>query len=423
VDGQASASFKRELRGALRYLYDPINLRKSPLIALFDLTQQQDPPSALRRILVDGIEALKPGTDVPLQTEAWRIYQILFRRHVEHFAQREVATELSISTRHVRREEALALDVLANHLWTRYGLESTWQDDQAMLSLVEEEIPLAEAQTPDQEQEIEWLRASLSSEPTDIEQVIRAAVQTIAPLAKASAVHLHCTLSENLPRLAVQPTITRQALLGILTTAMRCVPHGQVYIEAEKRDRHVCIRITPEKQEGAALSLPDKKAKSLEMAQRLIELSGGWLTVAPGRSSKEPFSAECMLPAIGQVPVLVIDDNIDTLQLLRRYLSGTRYRFSGAHDPEQALALIEELVPRVIVLDVMLPGIDGWELLGRLREHPRTRHVPIIVCTILPEEQLALSLGAAAFLSKPVGRKPLLSALDRQVDRSVREPE
>jgi CheY-like chemotaxis protein len=113
--------------------------------------------------------------------------------------------------------------------------------------------------------------------------------------------------------------------------------------------------------------------------------------------------------------VLVIDDNADTLRLVERYLTGSRFTYAGARDPEQALALAERLSPAAVVLDVMLPGIDGWELLGRLRTHPKTAGVPIIVCTILPEEHLALSLGAAEFLRKPVSRRVLLAALQRQV--------
>jgi CheY-like chemotaxis protein len=75
------------------------------------------------------------------------------------------------------------------------------------------------------------------------------------------------------------------------------------------------------------------------------------------------------------------------------------------------------LCDTLIVLDVMMPEEDGWMLLGQFREHPRMRGIPIIICTIVPQEQLALSLGAAQFLRKPVTRAMLLAALDRQVDR------
>jgi len=61
----------------------------------------------------------------------------------------------------------------------------------------------------------------------------------------------------------------------------------------------------------------------------------------------------------------------------------------------------------------MLPGTDGWELLGRLREHPSLEGVPVIVSTILPQDKLARTLGAAGFIRKPLSRETLLSTLDR----------
>jgi CheY-like chemotaxis protein len=69
----------------------------------------------------------------------------------------------------------------------------------------------------------------------------------------------------------------------------------------------------------------------------------------------------------------------------------------------------------------MLPGLDDWEMLGRLREHPQTHGVPVIICTILPQEQLALALGAAAFLRKPVRREQLLAKLDQWADSPAKE--
>ena len=71
--------------------------------------------------------------------------------------------------------------------------------------------------------------------------------------------------------------------------------------------------------------------------------------------------------------------------------------------------------PGVIMLDVMMPGQDGWTLLGQLREHPETQSIPVIVCSILSQEQFALALGAADFIRKPVNRQIFLEVLDRQL--------
>jgi CheY-like chemotaxis protein len=69
--------------------------------------------------------------------------------------------------------------------------------------------------------------------------------------------------------------------------------------------------------------------------------------------------------------------------------------------------------PDIIVLDVMLPDVDGWELLMRLHEDPTTRSTPIIICTVVKEEDLALSLGAARYLTKPVRPREFIQALDQ----------
>jgi CheY-like chemotaxis protein len=171
----------------------------------------------------------------------------------------------------------------------------------------------------------------------------------------------------------------------------------------------------------AALAVDKNAGKNLSIARKLIQISGGSLEVTLDAQAPIPFNAAIILPTTDQIPILAIDDNADTLRLWQRYLAGSRYHLTGVVDPRQALTLAEQLAPEIIVLDVMLPGIDGWELLGRLREHPQTRGAAIIVCTILPQEHLALALGAAEFMRKPVSRQAFLAALDRQVTRLWRE--
>ena len=134
------------------------------------------------------------------------------------------------------------------------------------------------------------------------------------------------------------------------------------------------------------------------------------------------FIAHLHLRAAAQATILFIEDNPDTLQLYRRYLAGTGYRFAGAATDEQIAAALAEVVPQVIVLDVMLSGMDGWEVLGRLRTHPRTQEIPVVMCSILPLEQLALNLGASAFLQKPVSREALLATLGQQREAQGQKP-
>jgi CheY-like chemotaxis protein len=146
------------------------------------------------------------------------------------------------------------------------------------------------------------------------------------------------------------------------------------------------------------------------MAQRLADLSGCKLDLSVNTQS---FDVTLVVPALEQVPILVMDDNLDTLQMLSRYASSSRYHVITSHEPEQAIKLAEFHRPKAIVLDVMMPHVDGWELFQRLRQHPPTADIPIIICTILAQKELALLLGASDFLRKPISRQSFLNALDQ----------
>jgi CheY-like chemotaxis protein len=214
-------------------------------------------------------------------------------------------------------------------------------------------------------------------------------------------------------RLSLQAAVLRQALIGVISAVAGCARGGRTHIQPQvsSGQLNVDIRVFS----AAPSGLPEEEC--LQITGELLSLSGGMLEIR-STEGDEVFAARITLPVSQPSVVLVVDDNADTLQLFRRYLSGSRYQFIGAQSGRQALALAESARPDIIVLDVMMPEQDGWMLLSQLRENPRTRDVPVIVCTIVPQEQLALLLGAAQFLRKPISRAVLLAALDRQLDRS-----
>jgi len=180
----------------------------------------------------------------------------------------------------------------------------------------------------------------------------------------------------------------------------------------------VIVRVrSSEYPSGPKPALADE-ANRLNIAGQLADLCGSRLRLAIDTTR---FDAALTLPVLEQRPVLVIDDSADTLELLCRYAAGTRYRLITTQDPERALDLAAKHAPEIIVLDVMMPQVDGWELLGRLRQHPLTSRLPILVCTILAQQELALLLGASAFVGKPVMQQAFLTALDQQIERTASE--
>ncbi len=395
------------LRDALNHLYDPHRLRHSPLAALLGVADRPDTPSALRRILIEAIESLKPTAEVPPQSRAWRIYDLLLYRYVQQFSQQEVADQLGLSVRHLRREQRTALEALASALRERFHLETPIDEEPSALG-----SPPATATSPPIHEELAWLEDELPEQPTALYPTLSAVLQLIRPLAARHGIRLETQVEESLPDLPIHAVALRQTLLSLLSVAIHRATGGHVQIAVRSLRWEVEIQVSCSNIRPGPQPVLHDDVASLDMAQQMVTLCGGRLSLS---TDPRAFSATLVLPALEQLPVLAIDDNADTLQLLQRYTSGTRYRLIGTRDPNQALSLAERYSPQIIVLDVMMPQIDGWELLGQLRQHPLTSHIPIIVCTILAQEELALSLGASAFVRKPVTRRAFLAALDRQI--------
>jgi len=120
----------------------------------------------------------------------------------------------------------------------------------------------------------------------------------------------------------------------------------------------------------------------------------------------------------GEEPVvLVIDDDPTALDLLERTLQGAGVRVVTASDGPEALKLARTLRPAAITLDVLMPGMDGWEVLGQLKADPETSAIPVIMVTMTSDRKLGYALGATEFLTKPVRRDQLVSLLDRYATR------
>ncbi len=403
---QSRDEFLKHLREALLHLYEPRFLRQSPLAATFGVANRFDTASALQRVLIDAIKSLEPAADEPSHSPAWETYEPLFYRYVEQLSQPEVADQMRISPRHLRRKEREALDALADVLWRSLAQKPTAAGPAAPA-----EGPLADNGSALSEG-LSWLKDEAQAATTDLAGTLPGVLDLARRLAAEHRVRLDTAVADALPTVPTDPVALRQCLLSLLTVVIPRASGGQVAVSARPLRWEVELRIQCPAYPSGAWPAQGDEVASLDMARQLAGLSGGRLDLADGPAA---FDAVLTLPAVEQLPVLVIDDNADALQLFQRYTVGTRYRLIGARDPEQALSLVAEFSPQAIVLDVMMPRIDGWEVLGRLRQHPATAQTPVVVCTILAQKEMAHLLGASAFLRKPVTRQAFLAALDQQV--------
>jgi CheY-like chemotaxis protein len=108
-----------------------------------------------------------------------------------------------------------------------------------------------------------------------------------------------------------------------------------------------------------------------------------------------------------------VDDDPTVHDVLRVTLSKEGYRLLHAYDGSEALELVRKHHPDVITLDVMMPRVDGWSVLGELKSDPKLARIPVIMLTIVDERTMGYSLGASEYMTKPVDRARLVELLRR----------
>jgi CheY-like chemotaxis protein len=192
-------------------------------------------------------------------------------------------------------------------------------------------------------------------------------------------------------------------------------------------------------QGGRGVAREEGTGLGLTLCRRIVELFGGrmWLESAVGEGSTFGFAIPLARKDIGpadlDVPtgepataghtVLIVDDDRASLDLLSVYLDDLPVDVVRANDGVEALAAVQRAQPDAVVLDIRLPGVDGWEVLTRLRAASATANLPIVVVSVVDERSRGLALGASEYLTKPVQRADFLAALHRVGAVPVESPE
>ncbi|CAN5592736.1 hypothetical protein BH23CHL8_BH23CHL8_21000 [soil metagenome] len=291
---------------------------------------------------------------------------------------------------------------------------------------------------------VEAGRLELRYDRFDLATLVEQTVESMTPLADRRS--LRVDVSSEPVLVEADPARTRQVIYNLLANALKFSPDGgSIRIDVTSAGEDAQLTVADEgpgipasehdlvfeafgqgkegrlRSEGAGLGLA--------VARQLAEAHGGNL----GLSSQPPdgttftlrIPLERPLRADGpstmpQRLVLVIEDDAGTVALLRDWLEPEGFMVRAAADGEAGLELARTLAPEAILLDIFLPGLDGWEVLQRLRLEARTRSIPILVISVVEDQQLGLALGAADYLVKPLDREHLLERL--RWATSVRPP-
>jgi len=380
---------------AFGHLYDTHELQETPLTRYLagyipdPLLRSQE----VRRMLLEAIHSIRPEPGVPAQSSDWRSYRIMELRYIKGLNPVEAMDQLAVGKSQFFREQARALKQVAQVLWEQY------QPDSESEAGSTSRATLAHS-------EAERLLQSANWEPVDLSRLIDELRPLVEPLARVKQVTLQFPDTEGIHLPRADRIMLRQAVLNMITYAMDLAAQGELRIQGFLNTHSQGITISAH---GAGVEVTPRTGVGLEVVRRLIGEMGGEMDVDDQRPRE--WNARLLWHSIQPRVLLVVDDNQGFADLFRRFLAVHRWEVIGAADGESAFAEIERKRPTVILLDVMMPRQDGWEVLMRIKSREESRNIPVIICSVLSEPQLAASLGADAYLTKPVTQQALLQAL------------
>ncbi|RME99543.1 MAG: response regulator [Chloroflexi bacterium] len=402
------ADFVRLVRGALTHLYDPAYLQNHPLISRLGLDLNLDKltrAQELRRILIEGIEHIQPRRRTGKQSEeAIRAYTILTYRYVDGLSMEEIGEELDLSQRSLYREHKKGLEAVACLLWDRAPNVALPGEQVTVTSeAVQNRLDALQA-------ELNHIQPAVRVNVLDIEPVLQEVLEMLNPLVAQTGRRITLVAPGQWPAVMADRIMLRQIFLVLLSN-MLYTGSGNLAIECRKKKNEVVIVVAegakqPQTEPPPAVD-PSNDA-NLAVVQTLVETLGGRLELL----REDGWRVRLFLPGSTEgATVLMVEDNEGVVSLFRRYLGGHQVSIVDVNNGDEAIEQAIALQPRVITLDLMMPDEDGWEILQRLKKNPATEHIPVVICSVLNEPQLAEAMGASGYITKPVDRIEILEAL------------
>ena len=393
------------VRTALHYLYDPFQLRRCALATQLIVGKGADPAEVLQRVLLDAVLALKPSLDEPPQSPAWRVYDLLNLHYIRMESADAVAAQLGVSDRQLRREKRLALEVLSSYLARHHdfhGHTGEAVDDEA--SDPNENVDSA------LDSELALLTDVAFERRDPLGATLQSVRELVDPLAARSGTALDWQVEADLEAIPVSQVVLRNLLLTLLSVMIPHAADEPVRVTGWRQDGVASICLHVEWRALPRADLIEREEETLNTARRMADQYGYPLEI---ERAANVFKATIQLSSAQRIPLLVVDDNADWLDMIRRFAVGTAFDILALRKPELARETASQAQPAAIFLDVMMPNVDGWQIVSDLRSDVSTSHIPLAVCSVLPLGELALSLGVNVFLQKPITQEQFLTTARR----------
>lgn len=324
-------------------------------------------------------------------------------------------------------------------------LDRVVENGRHLLSLINDVLDLSK---------IEAGRMELHLESFAIEDLLQTVVESVRPLSERNQNTLTVTVAPNLGHMQADLTKVRQVLFNLLSNAAKFTNAGTITLTAQPQTKgnragfqftvqDTGVGIPFEQQDRLFQEFMQADSSTtrqyggtglgLAITRRFCQMMGGDIefTSAEGQGSNfsvwlpqvvEPVdvvssAAAPASPAAKSTgdrrPVLVVDDDAATRELIEYHLKEEGLPVVTAQSGQEALRLAKEIQPIAITLDIVMPEMDGWNVLTRLKADPELAHIPVVILTIRDDKNVGYALGATDFLTKPIERDRLIGVLKR----------
>ncbi len=389
-------TFSQYVKDLLTHYHDPARLQTHPLgRLLLPISEPEGTRAqALRKQVLAAINLLQPDEAIPYGDPAWWPHRTLWMRYIEGQDVAAICAELAIGRTSFYEQHNAGLHALIDILWRQYAERAHEAQQVGSVEAIRKELGHMAQAAP--------------GEAVSLEQVLRSALETLAPLAQQYGAEIALVVSPDLSPVLADPAILRQVFINLLAEAVNISRARPLALRVQAEATNITCRVSLPATNGITA---DELTTSpgLRVGRTLLDGLGGQVDVQANGSGG--LAVSIILPLHRDRAILIVDNDPDTVNLYRRYLQAEAYTVHTATSSEEARQVIAQTPPDLILLDLLMPKEDGWRLLQEIKRSPATAHIPVIVCSVLEQPQLALALGAADVLNKPIERPALLQAI------------
>ena len=395
--------FRNSVKDILNHISDAAYLENHNLLSRLltaEDARQANRIRLLRNKISESIDVLRPPENTPANVAEWRCYQILTLRYLNLMEFHQIEEKLGLSQRQVQRDLKKGLDALISILWSQLPPQEKDLDqtenpgeeisDSIDLDMIKEEL-------------INW---ETTYDLYNLNQIIEQAVQLCESLLKTD-LHDRIDFSkvERDLNVMVDQILTKQGLYKILAMIGSGAADSTIQMRSRKISSHF-----------AELSFefnnsPQLQLDNWQVAQLFFTIQG-----VSNRMSEETgcTTISLIMPLMQQNSCLVIDDVASVRRLIERMLGSYGIQVFGAGNHQEAMNLVQLIKPDFILLDILMPKMDGWQMIKNLKSNPETSDIPVIICSVLYEPELSQQVGAAGYIRKPINRIELIQILQEK---------